>query len=95
MRKLFWVLAGIMVLAALGNLIGGTDTPVRGSGGWIRCGAGGYSGGATGQAGRASNEGFLLEGLGGVINLVWHSSSPPNRRDLFLNCSCMKVFAVL
>ncbi|KRA50173.1 SH3 domain-containing protein [Devosia sp. Root635] len=28
MRKLFWVLAGIMVLAALGNIIGGTDTPV-------------------------------------------------------------------
>ena len=28
MRKLFRVLAGIMVLAALGNIIGGTDTPV-------------------------------------------------------------------
>ena len=28
MRKLFWVLAGIMVLAAWGNIIGGTDTPV-------------------------------------------------------------------
>ena len=31
MRKGFWVLAGLMVLAALGNIIGGTDTPVRGS----------------------------------------------------------------
>jgi len=31
MRKLFWVLAGFMVLAALGNLIGGTDTPVTGA----------------------------------------------------------------
>ncbi|WP_332701432.1 SH3 domain-containing protein [Devosia sp.] len=31
MRKLFWVLLGIMVLAALGNLIGGTDTPVTAS----------------------------------------------------------------
>jgi len=28
MRKLFWVLAGIMVLAALGNIVGGTDTPL-------------------------------------------------------------------
>lgn len=27
MRKLWWFLIGIMVLAALGNLIGGTDTP--------------------------------------------------------------------
>jgi hypothetical protein len=32
MRKLFWVLAGIMVLAALGNIIGGTDTPVTARG---------------------------------------------------------------
>ena len=31
MRKLFWVLAGIMVLAAWGNIIGGTDTPVTAS----------------------------------------------------------------
>jgi len=31
MRKLFWVLACIMMLAALGNLIGGTDTPVSAS----------------------------------------------------------------
>lgn len=31
MRKLFWVFAGIMLLGALGNLIGGTDTPVRAS----------------------------------------------------------------
>ena len=31
MRKLFWVLAGIMLLAALGNIIGGTDTPVTAS----------------------------------------------------------------
>ncbi|MHA6690022.1 SH3 domain-containing protein [Devosia sp. A449] len=28
MRKLFWVLAGLMALGALGNIIGGTDTPV-------------------------------------------------------------------
>ncbi len=27
MRKLWWFLIGIMVLSALGNLIGGTDTP--------------------------------------------------------------------
>ena len=32
MRKLFRVLAGIMVLAALGNIIGGTDTPATARG---------------------------------------------------------------
>ncbi|WP_323013915.1 SH3 domain-containing protein [Devosia sp.] len=31
MRKLFWVFAGIMMLAALGNIIGGTDTPATAS----------------------------------------------------------------
>jgi hypothetical protein len=31
MRKRYWVLLAIMVLGGVGNLIGGTDTPVRGA----------------------------------------------------------------
>lgn len=31
MRKRYWVFIGFMALAALGNIIGGTDTPVRAS----------------------------------------------------------------
>lgn len=31
MRKLFWIFAFFMVLAAIGNFIGGTDTPATGS----------------------------------------------------------------
>lgn len=31
MRKRYWLLLVIMAVAALGNLIGGTDTPVRGA----------------------------------------------------------------
>ncbi len=31
MRKRYWVLIGIMVLAGVGNLIGGSDTPVTAS----------------------------------------------------------------
>ena len=31
MRKRYWVLIAFLALAGLGNLIGGTDTPVRGS----------------------------------------------------------------
>jgi hypothetical protein len=31
MRKRYWVLIAFLALGGLGNLIGGTDTPVRGS----------------------------------------------------------------
>jgi hypothetical protein len=31
MRKLYWVVLALLALGGVGNLIGGTDTPVRGS----------------------------------------------------------------
>ncbi len=42
MRKLYWVVLVLLALGGIGNLIGGTDTPVRGS---VDAGAGRLSGG--------------------------------------------------